>query len=52
MGKRPGLITLSIGKPIAPDSRGPLELMQAVEAWIEAEVARLGPAASGAGPAA
>jgi 1-acyl-sn-glycerol-3-phosphate acyltransferase len=52
MGKRPGLITLSIGKPIAPDSRGPLELMQAVEAWIETEVARLGPAASGAGPAA
>jgi 1-acyl-sn-glycerol-3-phosphate acyltransferase len=44
MRKRPGTITLSIGKPIAPDSMDPAQLMQAVEAWIEGEVSRLGPA--------
>ena len=43
MGKRPGLITLSIGKPIAPAARNAGELMQAVEGWIEGEVARIGP---------
>lgn len=42
MGKRPGTITLSIGKPIAADGRDPAQLMQAVETWIENEVARLG----------
>jgi 1-acyl-sn-glycerol-3-phosphate acyltransferase len=42
LGKRPGTITLSIGKPIAPDTRDPALLMQAVESWIEGEVARLG----------
>ena len=43
MGKRPGTITLSIGKPIAPGDKDPAQLMQAVARWIEDEVARLGP---------
>ena len=42
MGKRPGTVTLSIGKPIAPASMTAAELMQAVETWIEGEVQRLG----------
>lgn len=42
MGKRPGLITMSIGKPIPPGTMSANELMQAVETWIEDEVARLG----------
>jgi hypothetical protein len=33
-----------VGKPIAPGAMNPAELMQAVEEWIEGEVARLGPA--------
>jgi 1-acyl-sn-glycerol-3-phosphate acyltransferase len=41
MGKRPGLITRSIGKPIAPDAQDAQQLMLAVETWIEDEVARL-----------
>jgi 1-acyl-sn-glycerol-3-phosphate acyltransferase len=45
MGKRPGVVTLSIGKPIAPDAMDATELMLAVETWIEDEVARLGPPA-------
>lgn len=43
MGKRPGTITVSIGKPIAPGTMDPGQLMNAVETWIEGEVARLGP---------
>ena len=43
MGKRPGVVTMSVGKPIAPGTMSPTELMQAVEDWIEGEVARLGP---------
>ena len=42
MGKRPGTITLSIGNPIEPGTMDPARLMQTVERWIEAEVARLG----------
>jgi 1-acyl-sn-glycerol-3-phosphate acyltransferase len=42
MGKRRGVVTLSVGKPIAPGTMSAPELMQAVEAWIEGEVARLG----------
>ncbi len=42
MGKQPGTITLSIGKPIAPGSMTAAELMLAVETWIEGEVKRLG----------
>ena len=45
MGKRSGVVTLSIGKPIAPDAMDANELMLAVETWIEDEVARLGPPA-------
>src|SRR5512132_463270 len=41
MGKRPGIVTMSVGKPIAPGTMNPAELMQAVEEWIEGEVARL-----------
>ena len=41
-GKRPGTITMTIGKPISPAGKEPLALMQEVEAWIEGEVARLG----------
>jgi 1-acyl-sn-glycerol-3-phosphate acyltransferase len=42
LGKRPGTITLSIGRPIAPDGMDAARLMEAVETWIEGEVARLG----------
>jgi 1-acyl-sn-glycerol-3-phosphate acyltransferase len=41
-GKRPGVVTLSIGKPIAPVGREPGELTREVESWIEGEVARIG----------
>jgi 1-acyl-sn-glycerol-3-phosphate acyltransferase len=44
LGKRPGTITLSIGKPIASDGQDPSRLIQTVQTWIEDEVARLGPA--------
>ena len=44
MGKRPGTITLSIGQPMAPGAMEPAQLMNAVEQWVEGEVARLGPA--------
>lgn len=36
--KKPGLITVSIGKPIASNGRNPGELMQEVENWIESEM--------------
>jgi 1-acyl-sn-glycerol-3-phosphate acyltransferase len=42
MGKRPGTITLSIGPPIEPGTMDAAQLMHAVEAWIEGEVARIG----------
>jgi len=42
LGKQPGTITLSIGKPIPPDGMDPGQLMQAVETWIENEVVRIG----------
>jgi 1-acyl-sn-glycerol-3-phosphate acyltransferase len=48
LGKRPGTITLSIGKPIPPDGMDAGRLMQAVESWIENEVARLGDPRAGA----
>lgn len=44
MGKRPGTVTVSIGKPIAPGTMESAQLMNVVEQWIEGEVARLGPA--------
>ncbi len=41
--KRPGVVDVSIGKPIPSTGREPAELMQEVEAWIEAEMRRLDP---------
>jgi 1-acyl-sn-glycerol-3-phosphate acyltransferase len=42
LGKRPGTVTVSIGKPIRPDGTDMQQLMNKVETWIEDEVARLG----------
>lgn len=39
--KRPGLITVSIGKPISPQGLTAAELNQRIEAWIEGEMPRL-----------
>ena len=41
-GKRPGLISMTIGAPISPTGKDPATLTQEVERWIEDEVARLG----------
>jgi len=41
-GKRPGTLTVSIGKPISASGKDPQTLMAEVENWIEGEVARLG----------
>jgi len=41
-GKRPGTITMTIGRAISPTGKEPLALQQEVENWIESEVARLG----------
>ena len=38
---RPGLITVSIGQPIAPAGREADELMREVEGWIEGEMRRI-----------
>ncbi len=43
--KRPGVVDVSIGKPISSQGRQPDELMREVEAWIEAEMRRLDPGA-------
>ncbi|MBC7214321.1 MAG: 1-acyl-sn-glycerol-3-phosphate acyltransferase [Burkholderiaceae bacterium] len=43
--KRPGVVDVSIGKPIPSQGRRPDELMQEVEDWIEAEMRRLDPEA-------
>jgi 1-acyl-sn-glycerol-3-phosphate acyltransferase len=42
---RPGVIDVSIGRPIPVEGRDAAELMQEVEAWIEAEMRRLDPQA-------
>jgi 1-acyl-sn-glycerol-3-phosphate acyltransferase len=42
---RPGVIDISIGKPIAPAGRRPDDLMREVETWIETEMRRLDPEA-------
>ena len=42
---RPGVVDISIGKPIPAPGREPDELMREVEAWIEAEMRRLDPEA-------
>ncbi|MES2070353.1 MAG: lysophospholipid acyltransferase family protein [Pseudomonadota bacterium] len=41
--KKPGLITVSIGKPISPEGLTSQELMQKVETWIEAEMRVISP---------
>jgi len=43
--KRPGIVDISIGKPISSVGRQPEEMMQEVENWIEAEMRRLDPEA-------
>lgn len=43
--KTPGTITVSIGKPISPTGRNPVELMQQVENWIESEMRVITPGA-------
>ncbi|KQT09749.1 lysophospholipid acyltransferase family protein [Ramlibacter sp. Leaf400] len=43
--KHPGVVDVSIGKPIPSQGRQPEELMREVEAWIEAEMRRLDPEA-------
>ncbi len=45
--KRPGIVDVSIGKPIPSQGRKPDELMREVQAWIEAEMHRLDPEAYG-----
>ena len=49
---RPGVIDVSIGRPIPTTGRQPDELMREVETWIEAEMHRLDPEAYAAPPAA
>ncbi|HEV7855321.1 MAG TPA: lysophospholipid acyltransferase family protein [Herminiimonas sp.] len=41
--KKPGLVTVSIGKPISPEGLTAIELMQQVENWIESEMRVLSP---------
>lgn len=41
--KRPGTITVSIGKPISPEGLTAPELMQRVENWIESEMRVISP---------
>ena len=43
--KRPGIVDVSIGKPIPSAGRQPDELMREVETWIESEMRRLDPQA-------
>jgi 1-acyl-sn-glycerol-3-phosphate acyltransferase len=40
---RPGVITVSIGKPIDPKGKSPEEVGALVESWIETEMRRLAP---------
>ncbi len=47
--KRPGLVTVSIGKPISPDGKTPDEMMQEVENWIESEMRVISPHVYAAG---
>ncbi len=43
--KRPGIVDVSIGKPISSQGRKHDELMSEVESWIESEMQRLDPEA-------
>jgi 1-acyl-sn-glycerol-3-phosphate acyltransferase len=40
---RPGVITISIGKPIDPKGKSAEEVGALVESWIETEMRRLAP---------
>jgi 1-acyl-sn-glycerol-3-phosphate acyltransferase len=42
--KKPGLITVSIGKPISPEGLDAAQLSQRVENWIESEMRVISPA--------
>ena len=48
--KTPGIITVSIGQPIAPAGLTPAELNQKVENWIEFEMRVISPAIYSASP--
>lgn len=48
--KWPGVVDVSIGKPIPSQGRTPESLMQEVQTWIEAEMRRLDPKAYGLPP--
>lgn len=41
--KRPGLITVSIGKPISPEGHTPDTMLRQVEDWIESEMRVISP---------
>jgi 1-acyl-sn-glycerol-3-phosphate acyltransferase len=41
--KRPGLVTISIGKPLSPQGHTPESMMRQVEDWIETEMRVLAP---------
>ena len=43
--KKPGVVDISIGRPIPSQGRKPDELMREVQVWIEAEMRRLDPEA-------
>ena len=43
--KKPGIVDISIGRPISSEGRAPEELMQEVQTWIESEMRRLDPEA-------
>ena len=47
--KKPGTITVSVGKPISPEGKTPDELMEQVEQWIESEMRVISPHAYNAG---
>jgi 1-acyl-sn-glycerol-3-phosphate acyltransferase len=47
---RPGLVDISIGRPIPSQGREPEELIREVETWIESEMRRLDPEAYAEGP--
>lgn len=47
--KRPGVITVSIGKPISPKNHTAESMMQEVETWIESEMRVISPHAYSAG---
>ncbi|HCY63654.1 MAG TPA: 1-acyl-sn-glycerol-3-phosphate acyltransferase [Oxalobacteraceae bacterium] len=49
--KKPGVITVSIGKPLSPQGLNQTELMQQVENWIESEMRVISPAVYARRPA-